>query len=102
MQNLNLDFSEPLAINTEKRSWIGSLASGVKRIRLARTEQESGHATSIVWYQAGAKFKRHLHPLGEEILVLSGVFSDENGDYGPGSNIRNPLVTCHAPFSQQV
>ena len=101
MQNLNLDFSKFLAIDTEQMTWAGSPAEGVERKPLARENKESGHATSIVRYQAGAKFKRHLHPLGEEIFVLSGVFSDENGDYGSGSYIRNPEGTGHAPFSQK-
>jgi anti-sigma factor ChrR (cupin superfamily) len=28
------------------------------------------------------------------------VFSDESGDYGPGSYLRNPAGTSHAPFSK--
>jgi anti-sigma factor ChrR (cupin superfamily) len=100
MQNFNLDFSKSLVIETEQMAWVGSPASGVERKPLARAKQESGHATSIVRYQAGAQFKRHLHPLGEEIFVLSGIFSDENGDYGPGCYIRNPAGTGHTPFSQ--
>lgn len=101
MQNLNLDFSKSLVIDTEKMDWIDSPAKGVMRKPLARAEEERGHATSIVRYEAGAKFNRHLHPLGEEIFVLSGVFSDENGDYGAGSYMRNPSGTGHAPFSKQ-
>jgi len=101
MQNLNLDFSQSLAIDTEKMTWTGSPAQGVVRKPLARAEQERGHATSIVRYEAEARFKRHRHPLGEEILVLEGLFSDEQGDYGPGSYMRNPPGTGHAPFSQQ-
>lgn len=100
MKNLNLDFSESLTIDTEKMSWVNSPTHGVKRKPLARAEAETGHATSLVCYDAGANFKRHTHPLGEEILVLAGVFSDEYGDYEPGSYIRNPPGTGHAPFSQ--
>jgi anti-sigma factor ChrR (cupin superfamily) len=100
MQNLNLDFSKSLAIDTETMAWVNSPAQGVKRKPLARAEQEKGHATSIVRYEPEASFERHLHPLGEEILVLEGLFSDENGDYGPGSYIRNPPGTGHAPFSK--
>ena len=29
------------------------------------------------------------------------MFSDENGDYGPGTYIRNPAGTGHAPFSEE-
>jgi len=54
----------------------------------------------VVRYVAGSKFNSHTHPLGEEIFVLEGVFSDENGDYPAGSYIRNPPNSSHAPFSE--
>ena len=37
---------------------------------------------------------------GEEILVLSGVFSDESGDHGPGVWLRNPDGFRNAPASR--
>ncbi|MCA1767715.1 MAG: cupin domain-containing protein, partial [Idiomarina sp.] len=52
-------------------------------------------------YKPGASFKTHEHPLGEEILVLEGIFSDENGDYPAGTYIRNPPGSSHAPFSKK-
>lgn len=39
--------------------------------------------------------------MGEEILVLEGVFSDHTGDYGAGSYLRNPEGFIHAPFSKE-
>ena len=74
---------------------------GVERKPLERLQEESGHTTSIVRYAAGSSFKSHGHPLGEEIFVLDGVFSDENGDYPKGSYIRNPPKSSHAPFSKE-
>ena len=56
-------------------------------------------ATSIVRYEAGAKFNLHEHAFGEEILVLDGTLSDEFGDYGPGTYLKNPSGSSHAPFS---
>ncbi len=99
--NLNMDFSQRIAIDTQSMDWQPSPAKGVWRKRLAREDAETGHATSIVKYEAGAKFASHPHPLGEEILVLSGVFSDHTGDYAQGSYIRNPEGFSHAPFSKQ-
>ena len=98
---LNMDFSKQVVINSQSLAWQPSPMQGVLRKPLAREEAERGHATSIVKYEAGAKFKRHPHPLGEEIFVLSGVFSDENGDYPAGSYIRNPDGTSHAPYSKE-
>ena len=98
---LNMDFSERLVIETEKVDWIKSPAAGVWRKPLEREAKESGHTTSIVKYDAGASFSTHTHPFGEEIFVLEGVFSDENGDYPAGTYIRNPPNSHHAPFSKE-
>ncbi|MDO6677682.1 cupin domain-containing protein [Shewanella sp. 4_MG-2023] len=98
---LNMDFSQRVVIDTNKLQWDKSPAQGVWRKGLAREEAERGHATSVVKYDAGASFSSHPHPLGEEILVLSGVFSDETGDYPTGTYIRNPEGFSHAPFSVQ-
>lgn len=96
----NMDFSERVVIDTNTMDWLPSPAAGVERKPLARAEQESGHATSIVRYEKGAKFKSHPHPYGEEILVLEGIFSDEHGDYPAGTYIRNPHGSTHAPYSE--
>ena len=98
---LNMDFTKRLALNTALMEWQASPALGVERKPLAREDKESGHATSVVRYAAGASFKRHEHPFGEEILVLDGVFSDETGDYGAGTYFRNPPGSSHAPFSRE-
>ena len=99
-QNLNMNFKERLVIDTHTMDWQPSPMTGVYRKRLAREEAESGHATSLVRYKAGAKFSSHPHPKGEEILVLSGIFSDETGDYPAGTYLRNPEGFSHAPFSE--
>jgi anti-sigma factor ChrR (cupin superfamily) len=96
---LNMDFSQRVIIETRSMAWLPSPAKGVERKPLARAEAESGHATSIVRYEKGARFSSHPHPYGEEILVLEGVFSDEHGDYPAGTYIRNPHGSTHAPFS---
>jgi anti-sigma factor ChrR (cupin superfamily) len=68
---------------------------------LDRQGDEIAKATSIVRYQAGARFASHLHEFGEEILVLDGVFSDETGSYPAGTYIMNPPGSSHAPFSEE-
>lgn len=98
---LNMDFTRPVVINTNTLEWRPSPAAGVMRKPLAREEAERGHATSVVRYEAGSQFSHHNHPLGEEILVLGGTFSDETGDYEAGTYLRNPPGSGHAPFSQQ-
>lgn len=98
---LNMDFSQKIVIDTAQRDWVPSPMPGVLRKPLAREDAERGHATSIVRYEPGARFSGHDHPLGEEILVLEGVFSDETGDYPAGTYFRNPEGFRHAPFSRE-
>ena len=98
---LNMDFDQPITINTHQQNWIASPKQGVWRKPLAREEAEQGHATSIVKFEPSSSFNQHNHPKGEEIFVLEGIFSDHTGDYGPGSYIRNPKGFIHAPFSKE-
>lgn len=98
---LNMNFSERVVIPTAQHNWQPSPMNGVERKPLAREQAESGHATSIVRYAPGSHFPSHFHPGGEEVFVLDGTFSDESGDYGPGSYLRNPPGSQHSPFSQE-
>ncbi len=97
---LNADWSQTVRIYTPDLDWQGSPAAGVDRRMLEREGGESARATSVVRYTAGAHFPEHVHPLGEEIFVLTGTFSDETGDYGPGTYLRHPPGSAHAPYSQ--
>jgi quercetin dioxygenase-like cupin family protein len=81
-------------------AWQSSPSPLVWRKRLYHSgPPEAGTVTSIVRYDAGARFHPHPHPLGEEIVVLSGTFSDARGDFGAGSYMLNPEGFSHAPFS---
>jgi len=96
-----MEFEKRVVVDTCHQDWVASPRAGVWRKPLAREEAERGHATSIVRYDPGSSFSRHDHPLGEEILVLHGIFSDETGDYPAGTYFRNPEGYLHAPFSKE-
>jgi len=96
---INMDFGQRIIVDSETIEWSASPKSGVWRKRFAREEAEQGHATSVVWFEAGSEFNQHEHPKGEEIFVLEGVFSDHTGDYHAGSYLRNPEGFTHSPFS---
>jgi len=97
---LNADFSERVVMNSQTLQWHASPSPLVHRRLLERDGGEVAQATSIVRYEPGAKFDSHLHELGEEIFVLEGTLSDDTGDYGPGTYLKNPPGSSHAPFSQ--
>lgn len=89
---LNMDFGEAVTVDSASANWLPSPKKGVYRCPLERQQAEEGHATSLVRYEPGSRFSPHTHPGGEEILVLEGTFSDENGDYKAGTYLRNPLA----------
>ena len=97
----NLDYAKKLVINTNEKEWVPSSLPGVDRCMLERESVEAGITTSVVTYAPNSHFPAHTHPKGEEIFVLEGVFSDENGDYEAGTYIRNPAGSSHSPFSKE-
>jgi len=97
---LNADLTQRCVVDSTQLPWLESPLPGVQRRLLARDGGEVARATSVVRYAPGARFDAHVHELGEEILVLEGTLSDELGDYGPGTFIKNPPGSKHAPFSE--
>ena len=98
---LHADLNQRALHDTNALAWMPSPMAGVERRMLDRRGGEVARATSIVRYAPGSRFERHVHGGGEEILVLEGVFSDEQGDYPAGTYLRNPVGSSHAPFSQE-
>lgn len=98
---LNANFDEPAVVPPSDTDWISSPSSGVERRMLDRIGDEVARATTIVRFDPGSAFPMHTHDGGEEFLVLEGTFSDEFGDFGPGSYLRNPVGTSHTPFTKE-
>ena len=98
---IHADFDQRALILTQDADWVSSPSAGVDRIMLDRLGGEVARATSIVRFKAGSTFPMHTHGGGEEFLVLDGTFSDEAGDFGPGSYLRNPIGTSHTPFTHE-
>ncbi len=99
--NYNIDLSKRVLVYTAKEIFISSSKDRRLIIPLEAEGSASGRTTSIIEYTAGVNFQNHTHPLGEEIFVLEGTFSDENGDYPAGTYIRNPAGTSHTSFSKK-
>lgn len=98
---VNADFSQCAVSLPAEQHWVNSPQQGVERIMLDRLGDEKTRATSIVRYAPESYFPHHLHPGGEEILVLSGVFSDGDDHYPTGWYIRNPPSSGHQPYSRE-
>ena len=99
---LNQNFLEKIVLESSQLKAVSSPCNGVERILLERNEDtEYAVSTTIVEFKPNSFFDEHVHDFGEEVLVLDGTFSDENGDYPAGTYIRNPHNTKHSPFSKK-
>lgn len=98
---LNADLTLRAVSFADEAEWLASPAGGVERRMLERDGDEVARATSVVRYRPGSQFPRHEHALGEEVLVLEGTFADECGSYPPGTYVRNPPGSGHAPWSEE-
>ena len=98
---LNADFTKSVVLDTNAMTWQSSPSPTVWRKRLDLVGGEHSRVTSVVRYDAKSRFSEHGHPEGEEILVLKGIFSDENGDFPAGTYLLNPPGFRHAPFSRK-
>ena len=87
------------AIDTNQMRWVPGLSPGLELRPLYSQKGYPEHVAMVKW-GPGSRVVGHDHPGGEEFLVLEGIFSDEHGDYGPGTWVRNPDGSVHAPHSR--
>lgn len=98
---INDDFSTRATVTPGNYQWVPSPQKGVERVMLDRIGEEKARATSIVRYAPESVFPYHQHPEGEEILVLSGTFSEAEEHYPAGWYMRNPPGSGHQPSSAE-
>lgn len=85
---------ETVRINTSQAEWLPGIG-GLQVMPLHNFEHE--HVALVKWPK-GEKFQPHHHFGGEEILVLSGEFNDEFGNYPKHTWLRSPHMSEHFPF----
>lgn len=87
---------EPVHIDTASAPWRAGLVPGLSVMPLHEFE---GVSTALVRWAPHTRFNPHSHPGGEEILVLQGVFCDEQGEYPAGTWLRSPRWSRHTPYT---
>jgi anti-sigma factor ChrR (cupin superfamily) len=85
-------------VDTTSANWYPGLVRGLSVMPL---HEFDGVGTALVRWAPNTVFNPHMHPGGEEIFVLEGVFHDEHGSYSAGSWIRSPRYSKHAPFTKE-
>ncbi|EQB8571628.1 cupin domain-containing protein [Escherichia coli] len=99
MMLLNSDFSQRAVMTPDRYQWVASPQPGVERVMLDRIGREQARATSLVRHAPDSMFPVHNHPGGEEILVLSGIFTENGTNYPAGWYLRSPDGSSHQPSS---
>jgi anti-sigma factor ChrR (cupin superfamily) len=94
-------FSQRAVVTPDQYHWVASPQVGVDRVMLDRVGAEKARATSVVRYAPNSHFPPHLHPGGEEILVISGAFMEGECRYPAGWYLRNPPGSFHQPSTDE-
>ena len=98
---IHADFSQTIIIHPQEHQWVKSPGGEVNRMMLDRIGEEKARATSLVEFAPQSRFPRHSHPLGEEVLVLSGIFTENQDQHYPiGWYMRNPHQSSHEVSSE--
>jgi anti-sigma factor ChrR (cupin superfamily) len=86
-----------VVLHTASAAWRPGLVPGLDVLPLHAYGSER---VALVRWAPGTLFQAHGHPGGEEILVLDGVFQDDQGRYPAGCWLRNPPGSVHRPWSE--
>lgn len=86
----NDDISQRAVLHSFTLPWIDSGHSGIQNKLLEDRADKFSRFTSIVKYGENTPPETHIRPLGQEILVLDGVYEDGAESYGEGTYIKNP------------
>jgi anti-sigma factor ChrR (cupin superfamily) len=86
---------EITTIDTTKTEW-EKVMEGIEMLVLRLEPKE---VRVLLKFAPGKGYLRHKHPAGEEVFVVSGVYSDNGMDYPEGSYIYYPPNSDHSPVS---
>jgi anti-sigma factor ChrR (cupin superfamily) len=97
LQQMHPADQQRLVVDTTNAFWVPGLVPGLQVLPLHVWGSE--HVALVRWAPSTV-FQPHGHPGGEEILVLAGVFQDDQGSYPAGSWLRSPPGSVHRPWSE--
>ena len=89
---------EVVRLQTRSREWRQGLVPG---LRVQPLHSYNGVDTALVRWAPQTLFHPHVHPGGEEILVLEGRFCDEHGSYPMGAWLQSGRYSQHQPYTEE-
>lgn len=101
----NEDVSRRCVLDLSSLPWLETGRPGVKtRLLEQHGEELAGstafaRSTAIISYRPDTRPGTDVHPRGQEILVLEGIYEDDTGSHAAGSYIRNPPGSAHTSGS---
>jgi hypothetical protein len=100
VREINANYLLPVTVETSILNWHVSSNASIKQVCLERICGKRSRLTTLAQFPAGRAFKKFGHEGGVEFLVLSGIFSDADGDYSSGYYVRNPAKMYHEPYTR--
>ena len=85
--------TEHVVIRPNNQRW----GDGIGNLKVLSLHTYKGESTALVAWPNNEVFQSHHHYGGEEIVVISGKFIDEYGEYPTGTWIRSPHMSQHFP-----
>lgn len=90
-----------LALDTQRMPWSRHPLHGGVALKPLYADPAHPEEIRLVRFDAGVRLPAIDMPGGEEIFVIEGRFCDEHGAYRPGSWIRFPPGSRHAPSTDE-
>ena len=87
-------------VDTAQLPWRETPYPGVRWKKLYY-DGATGQSAVLLKFEPGAAYGAHLHPEGEEYLVLEGSLEDGGETWGAGSYVHHPPGSVHRPSSRE-
>ncbi len=94
LEQFKSDDSEQVVIRPKDQQW----GQGIGNLKVLPLHAHGTESTALVAWPKGEVFQTHHHMGGEEIVVISGKFIDEHGEYPAGTWLRSPESTSVQPL----
>ncbi len=91
------DDHQHITIKPEQQQWV----NGLGKLKVCSFHSFNTQSTALVCWSANETFQAHAHYGGGEIVVLTGKFIDDHGEYPADSWARNPHLSRHHPHVKE-